>query len=128
VLQVKASKKSRQKLPQQSNAGSNLPSGHEDRVHELGGKLLATLAKNRLSREDENIKSIGWFLVCVGESLEKGSLAQARALRKYHGEGNPTTKSLSVAFGWIGDQVMNWGTGLLHQEKKHANQNKTQAV
>lgn len=112
-------KRSSRKPPRQSNAGRNVPRRHEDRVHELGGKLLAALAKGRLPREDENIKGIGWFLVSVGESLERGSLVQARALRKHNGTSSATAKSLSVALCLLGDQVMDWGTGLLHQEKKN---------
>ena len=77
------------------------------------------MEKKRLPRHDETIKGIGWFLVCIGESLEKGSLVQARARASTDkGEGYFTGRSLAVAFCIAGDQIMDWGTGILLQEKK----------
>jgi hypothetical protein len=93
-------------------------------VFELGSQLLSTLEKCRLPREDETTKGIGWFLVCIGESLAKGSLIQARKIRaEANAAGQmPKSSSLSIAFCLMGDQVMDWGTGQLHQErKKNAN-------
>lgn len=90
-------------------------------MFQLGSKLLAALEKNRLSRNDETIKGIGWFLVCVGESLAKGSLLQARArARGRAGESPEGTKgtNLAVAFCTAGDQIMDWGTAILLQERK----------
>jgi len=87
-------------------------------VFQLGGELLSTLEKCRLPRNDENIKGIGWFLVCIGESLEAGSLAQSRVIRKTYGTTMETAATLGVAFCLAGDDIMNWGTALLHQEKK----------
>jgi len=97
-----------------------LPNNHETRVFQLGGELLSTLEKCRLPRNDETVKGIGWFLVCVGESLEKGSLILARRLRSQCNSAQqmPQNSSLAVAFCLVGDDIMNWGTALFHQEKK----------
>jgi hypothetical protein len=85
-------------------------------VFQLGSKLLAALEKNKLPRNDETVKGVGWFLVCIGESLDKGSLQQARQL---HSGGHSTEgQSLAVAFCTAGDQIMDWGTGILLQERK----------
>lgn len=112
MLQPTASKKSKKKQPP--------PSSHEERVFQLGSKLLSALEKHRLPRHDETVKGIGWFLVCIGESLGKGSLTQARDLRRKvdKGEANPKGASLAIAFCLTGDQVMDWGAGLLLQERK----------
>jgi hypothetical protein len=88
-------------------------------VFHLGGQLLSTLEKARLPRGDENVKAIGWFLVCVGESMDKGSLVKARSLRLQIKAGqNIEASSLSVAFCLKGDEIMDWGSGILLQEKK----------
>lgn len=114
-----AQKKSKQPLQQVSS--------HEDRVFQLGSKLLGALEDNRLLIPHENIKGIGWFLVCVGESLEKGSLVQARRLRSKSetmGSSLPSSTSLAVSFCYMGDQVMNWAAGLYHREKKNGSSSK----
>ena len=91
-------------------------------MYELGSKLLSTLEKSRLPRDDENVKGIGWFLVCLGESLEKGSLLRARKIRSENTSSgtmeNAKVQSLAVAFCLTGDQIMNWGTALFHREKQ----------
>ena len=88
-------------------------------MFQLGSKLLAALEKNRLPRNDETIKGIGWFLVCLGESLSKGSLLQARArMRTGKAVVGAEGASLSIAFCTAGDQIMDWGTGILLQERK----------
>lgn len=90
-------------------------------MYKLGGQLLSALEKCRVSREDENIKGIGWFLVCVGESLSKGALSRARTIRRQADKNSMPSEAsdLSVAFCLTGDQVMNWSTGLLLREKKN---------
>ena len=113
----RVSKKSKTK-PRQSNAVGNVSLRHEDRVFELGGKLLRALEKSRLSRNDENVKAIGWFLVCVGESIQKGSLAASRTTRQTYGANAPQSASLSEAFCLAGDQIMNWSAAILQQERK----------
>jgi hypothetical protein len=89
-------------------------------VFQLGSKLLRALEKHRLPRHDETVKGIGWFLVCVGESLTKGSLIQGRDLRRASLSDVPNLKgtSLAVAFCLTGDQIMDWGAGLLLQGRK----------
>lgn len=89
-------------------------------MYKLGGQLLSALEKHRLSREDENIKGIGWFLVSIGESLSKGALAQARTIRQQANSNAvpPVAGSLPIAFCLAGDQIMDWSTGLLIREKK----------
>lgn len=89
---------------------NNLPSGHEERVFLLGSKLLATLEKNRLPRNDETVKGIAYFLLCLGERLEKGATARAKELYK---TGNGSAPTLGVGFSLIGLQVCDWATGLL---------------
>jgi hypothetical protein len=93
-----------------------LPSSHEERVFKLGGALLVALEKNRVPRNDENVRGIGWFLICVGESLEKGSLAKAKEIIATNRSVEAT--SLAVAFCVTGCEIMDWGTGLLLQTKK----------
>lgn len=88
-------------------------------MFKLGGQLLRTLEKHRLLRDDENIKGIGWFLVCIGESLEKGSLVQSRNLRKQYEAGQmPAVNSLAIAFCTTGDEIMNWAAGIYNRERK----------
>lgn len=90
-------------------------------MYGLGAKLLSALEESRLPRDDENVKGIGWFLVCLGESLERGSLIRARQIRSQSdlSEGAvPKVSSLAVAFCLAGDDIMNWGTALFHREKK----------
>lgn len=87
-------------------------------MFQLGSELLRTLEKRRLLRDDETVKGIGWFLVCIGESLEKGCLLRARDLRRsYSGSEMPPVKSLAIGFCLLGDQIMDWSAGIYHQEK-----------
>lgn len=87
-------------------------------MFQLGNELLTALEKGRLPRDDENVKGIGWFLVCVGESLEKGSLLRARKARLDPNQGaSHSTPNLAVAFCTIGDQIMDWSTGILLRER-----------
>jgi hypothetical protein len=88
-------------------------------VYELGGKLLHTLAEARLPRGDETIKAIGWFLVCIGESMDLGSYSKAKHLRVQIKAGqNVEAASLPVSFCLKGIEIMDWSTGMLLQEKK----------
>jgi len=96
------------------------PDSHEARVFQLGSKLLSTLEKNRLPRNDENIKGISWFLICVGESLEKGSLYQARQMFRNKREIDTTT-SLGTAFCLKGCEISDWATALYHRNKDKTN-------
>lgn len=103
-----------------SEKNQSLPSSHEQRVFQLGGKLLDTLEKNKLPREDENIKSLGWLLVCIGESLQKGSLQEARARRVHIRNGQVlSTPSLAVALCINGDQIMDWAVQLYLRQQTH---------
>lgn len=88
-------------------------------MFQLGGKLLRALEEHRVPRHDENVKGIGWFLVCIGESLEKGSLLSARRLRNLQPGQTPvsSTPSIGIGFCLLGDQIMDWAAGIYHQEK-----------
>lgn len=92
---------------------------HEQRVFFVGCGLLDTLEswKEHL-RSDELVKSAGWFLVCLGESYEKGSIQKARSIKKIEGRSDDVTSSLGVALCTYGDQIMDWSTGLLLTERK----------
>lgn len=93
---------------------------HEERVFRLGSELLRTLEEYRLLRNDETIKGVGWFLVCIGESLAKGSLRVSRNLRTQQQTGQiPKIQSLPIAFCLVGDQIMDWGTAELLRERKN---------
>lgn len=100
--------KSKQKQPS--------PSSHEERVYKIGGALLCALEKNRVPRDDENVRGIGWFLICVGESLEKGSFAKAKQIITTNRSAEAT--DLATAFCITGCEIMNWGTSLLLQKVK----------
>ena len=98
-------------------------------MYGLGAKLLSSLEESRLPRDDENVKGIGWFLVCVGESHERGSLLRARQIRSQgdlsKGEV-PKVTSLAVAFCLAGDDMMNWGAALFNR-RRNEDQGKNQA-
>ena len=105
-MESKKSKKSPSKKQPQLN--------HEQRVFQLGSQLLSSLKKHRLSREDENIKGIAWFLICVGESLEKGAASKAKEQLLITQAGQTiTTPSLAVAFCLKGYEISDWAAGLL---------------
>lgn len=114
-----ASKKSSRKKKPQLN--------HEQRVFFIGGRLLDTLANGPKVRADETVKAVGWFLVCLGESYEKDSLQKARALKASQGRNNDAVSSLGVGLCWVGDQIMDWSTGLFHQEKATREAKKSKA-
>jgi len=92
-----------------------LPNNHETRVFQLGGELLSTLEKCRLPRNDETVKGIAWFLICVGESLEQGALQKAKSIYASRIEGSIITPSLAVAFCLKGCEINDWAAGLAQQ-------------
>lgn len=81
----------------------------------MGSKLLDTFDQDRLIRDDENIKAIGYFLYCLGESIEHGSYSKAVQLYKDKVQG---PHSLGIAFCITGLQVSDWSTGLYLQKAK----------
>lgn len=114
------SKKSKTKLRNIPEVNAHTV-GHANRVFELGGRLLDSFRVHRTHRDDENIKGVGWFLVCLGESLEEGSLKKARDLRPRIQAGEIISgASLSVALCLKGDEIMDFAAGLLLQQNKRS--------
>jgi hypothetical protein len=87
-------------------------------VFQLGGKLLDALKAGRLSREDENVKGISWFLICVGESLEKGAYQKAKEIYVSQAGNSAATPSLGVAFCLKGCEINDWAAGMVQRKRK----------
>ena len=92
---------------------------HENRVYEISGSLLEAFRLHMQPRMSENIKGVGFFLTCLGDALESGSLKEARKLRLTLGaNASVDNQKLGVALVLLGDNIMDWSVGLLKREKE----------
>src|SRR5665213_37798 len=83
---------------------------HEQKVFRCSSLLLDTLAKDTGCSFIDKLKSVGFFLASIGESIQKDSWKVARQMELEGKTSGATT--LGVALCIHGDQIMDYATAL----------------